>query len=52
MLKQVLKKQNVLLLPGGIYDYGGYFRIGFGRKKIPEALEQFEQFVLENLVAV
>lgn len=47
---QVLKEQSVLLLPGGIYDYPGYFRIGFGRKKIPEALEQFEMFVLKNMV--
>jgi len=50
--EQVLKKQSVLILPGGIYDFGGYFRIGFGRKKIPEALEQFETFVIENLVQV
>ena len=48
--EQVLKKQSVLLLPGGIYDYPGYFRIGFGRIKMPEALEQFEHFVLEQLV--
>lgn len=47
-----LKKQGVLLLPGGIYDYNGYFRIGFGRKQVPEALEQFEAFVTENLVKV
>lgn len=46
---QVLKEQEVLLLPGGIYDYPGYFRIGFGRKKMPEALEQFEQFVQQKL---
>lgn len=50
--KQALKKNGILLLPGGIYDYGGYFRIGFGRLKIPEALEQFEAFVVENLIIV
>lgn len=48
--EQVLKRQGVLLLPGGIYDYPGYFRIGFGRKNMPEALEQFEKFVLKNMV--
>lgn len=48
--EQVLKQQGVLLLPGGIYDYPGYFRIGFGRKKIPEALKQFEKFVVKNMV--
>jgi len=50
--EQVLKQQGVLLLPGGIYDYPGYFRIGFGRKKMPEALEQFEKFVLKNMIKV
>lgn len=47
--EQVLKQQGVLILPGGIYDYPGYFRIGFGRKKMPEALEQFENFVSKKL---
>jgi len=50
--EQVLKQQGVLLLPGGIYDYPGYFRIGFGRKKMPEALEQFEKFVIKNIIKV
>lgn len=49
--EQALKEKGILILPGGIYDFNGYFRIGFGRRKIPEALEQFEAFVLENLVA-
>jgi aspartate/methionine/tyrosine aminotransferase len=48
--EQALKEKGVLILPGGIYDFNGYFRIGFGRRKIPEALEQFEAFVIENLV--
>lgn len=47
--ERLLKEQSVLLLPGGIYDYPGYFRIGFGRKNIPEALDQFEDYVLKNL---
>ncbi len=47
--ERVLKKKKLLLLPGGIYDYKGYFRIGFGRTKIPESLEQFEAFVVEEL---
>jgi len=46
---QVLKKQGILLLPGGLYDFPGYFRIGFGRIKIQEALKQFESFVLNHL---
>ncbi len=46
--ERALKEKKVLLLPGGIYDYPGYFRIGFGRKGIPEALAKFEEFVVEN----
>lgn len=50
--ERVLNEQKVLLLPGGIYDFGGYFRIGFGRTEIPAALHQFEVFVKQNLVRV
>jgi aspartate/methionine/tyrosine aminotransferase len=48
--EKALKENGILILPGGIYDYNGFFRIGFGRKKMPEALEQFERFVQENLL--
>lgn len=47
--EHVLAQQRVLLLPGSVYDYPGYFRIGFGRKGIPEALEQFEVYVRTHL---
>ncbi|WP_298310116.1 aminotransferase class I/II-fold pyridoxal phosphate-dependent enzyme [uncultured Aquimarina sp.] len=50
--ENVLKKQGVLLLPGDIYDFKGFFRIGFGKTAMPKALEQFEAFVIENLVNV
>lgn len=43
--QQVLEERNVLLLPGTIYDYKGFFRIGFARRNMPEALEQFDQFL-------
>ncbi|MFS4492712.1 aminotransferase class I/II-fold pyridoxal phosphate-dependent enzyme [Maribacter sp. 2308TA10-17] len=48
--ERVLKEQSVLLLPGEVYDFGGFFRIGFGRTIMPKALEQFERFVVNNLV--
>lgn len=48
--KDVLKKSSVLLLPGSLYDYEGYFRIGFGRKNTQEALSQFETYVKENMI--
>ena len=44
---QALKEKSVLLLPGGIYDYKGFFRVGFGRKNMPEALTKFESFMKE-----
>lgn len=40
-----LEKSQVLLLPGYIYDYPGYFRVGFGRNGFKESLEEFEKFV-------
>ena len=48
--QKALKEQGILLLPGGVYDFGGFFRIGFGRRKMPEALKQFESFVSKNLI--
>ena len=48
--QKVVNEKKVLLLPGEIYDYSGYFRVGFGRKNMPVALEKFEEFVRENLL--
>jgi len=37
---------GVLLLPGTLYDDdGNHFRIGFGRKNLPEGLSQLERFM-------
>ena len=48
--QRVLKEKKVLLLPGDIYDYNGFFRIGFCRNNMPAALAKFEEFVVEDLV--
>lgn len=46
----LLDKQGVLLLPGNYYDFGDKnFRVGFGRKNMPEALERLEAYITENL---
>ena len=46
-----VEKQGVLLLPSSNYDYGdSHFRIGYGRKNMPQSLEQLEIF-LETLVS-
>ncbi|MCI0395645.1 MAG: aminotransferase class I/II-fold pyridoxal phosphate-dependent enzyme [Chloroflexi bacterium] len=37
---------GVLLLPGAVYDDpGNHFRIGFGRRNLPEAIARLEEFL-------
>ena len=46
------EKNGVFLLPSTKYDFGNKnFRIGFGRKNMPEALKRFEKYVIENFLA-
>lgn len=47
--QMAVDKKGVLLLPADIYDFDGqYFRMGYGRKAVPEALAKFEEFLIEN----
>ena len=42
----LIKESGVLLLPASVYDYPGkHFRIGYGRKNMPEALEKLKVFI-------
>jgi aspartate/methionine/tyrosine aminotransferase len=42
----LVKAAGVLLLPGTVYDDpGNHFRIGFGRKNLPEAMERLENYL-------
>jgi aspartate/methionine/tyrosine aminotransferase len=42
----LVKTAGVLLLPGSVYDDpGNHFRIGFGRKNLPEAMERLEAYL-------
>jgi aspartate/methionine/tyrosine aminotransferase len=44
--EDLIAKEGVLLLPGSIYDFpGNYFRLGFGRKDLPEALARLERYL-------
>lgn len=44
--QELLDNTGVLIIPGSIFDIeGNTFRIGFGRKNFPEALEKFETYV-------
>lgn len=42
----LVKDQGVMVLPGTVYSHpGNNFRIGFGRKNMPEALSRLEDFL-------
>ncbi len=44
--KELLQQKSVLLLPSDLYAYkGNNFRIGFGRKNMPESLDRLEEFI-------
>jgi aspartate/methionine/tyrosine aminotransferase len=40
--EQLVAEASVLLLPGAVYDEPRHVRFGFGRKNMPEALEQLD----------
>jgi aspartate/methionine/tyrosine aminotransferase len=43
---ELVKKASVLLLPGTLYDdLGNHFRIGLGRKNLPQAVERLEKYL-------
>jgi aspartate/methionine/tyrosine aminotransferase len=43
---ELVKEAGVLLLPGSIYDdSGNHFRLGLGRKNLPQAVERLEQYL-------
>ena len=47
----LVEKQGVLLLPSTLYEFDAkYFRIGFGRKNMPEALSKLEVYIKNNLL--
>jgi aspartate/methionine/tyrosine aminotransferase len=45
----VVRKSGVMLLPGGVYDEARHIRFGYGRKNMPEALEQFDGYLRASL---
>lgn len=45
----LVKKAGVLLLPGSMYDdSSNHFRIGLGRKNLPQAVERLESYLNKN----
>lgn len=46
----LVEKKGVMLLPASVYDYkGNNFRIGFGRRNMPEALSLFEKYLSDTV---
>lgn len=46
--RKLVEKKGVLLLPGTLYsENNNNFRIGFGRRNMPEALQRLEDFLRE-----
>jgi aspartate/methionine/tyrosine aminotransferase len=44
----LVKRAGVLLLPGSIYDdSGNHFRLGLGRKNLPQAIERLEEYLVK-----
>ena len=43
---KVVREAGVLLLPGTMYDdTGNHFRVGLGRKNLPQAVERLEMYI-------
>ncbi len=40
-----IRRANVMLVPGTLFGVPGHFRIGFGRRNLPEALAQLEHLL-------
>ena len=51
MCESLVARKGVLLLPSENYDYDRlcHFRMGYGRKNLPEALEELNSFVVEEM---
>jgi aspartate/methionine/tyrosine aminotransferase len=44
--QDVLEQQDVLIVPGSMFDFpGNYFRIGLGRKDFPRAIERVRDYM-------
>ena len=47
---QLVEREGVLILPASRFDYpGNHFRLGFGRRDMPEALNRMERFATHRI---
>jgi aspartate/methionine/tyrosine aminotransferase len=45
----LVQAKGVLLLPSGCYDFGNrHFRLGFGRRNMPQGLEKLAEYIKEK----
>lgn len=50
---KVVREAGVLLLPGTMYDdIGNHFRVGLGRKNLPQAVERLRQYIQTNYLHI
>lgn len=48
---ELVSSEGVMIVPASQFDLdGNYFRLGFGRRNLPEALAHFEAFLQKQLV--
>jgi aspartate/methionine/tyrosine aminotransferase len=46
--QDVLEKQGVMIVPGSLFDFhGNHFRVGLGRRNLPEALAHVDEYLKE-----
>ncbi len=44
--QDILDKQGVMVVPGSLFDFpGNHFRVGLGRRNLPQALEQVGEYL-------
>jgi len=49
LAERLVQDKGVLLLPASVYNFSGnYFRVGFGRKNMPEALQIFRDYISKH----
>ena len=42
----LVEKKGTMLLPADVYDFpGNHFRVGFGRRSLPQALDKLEEYL-------
>jgi aspartate/methionine/tyrosine aminotransferase len=47
--EDLVRFEGILIMPGSVFDLSGnFFRIGFGKKNMPEVLKKFESFLQQR----